>query len=385
MKTSALIQPSVASDSGTLYVALELSKSRWLVGLYLAGTEKMSEYSIDGGQWQELLALIDKKRREAMSIVGGPVRVVSCFEAGYDGFWLHWILLGQGVENRVLDPASIPVSRRKRRAKSDRIDVKALMRVEMALERGEERVCQVVHAPTVEEEDRRRHSREREQLLKERIRHSNRIGGLLMTHGIRGFQPCRKNWRKEVEALRRADGRPLPPVIKAEIIRECERLELVMAHFAQVEVEQRAALKAPASPDAPEGRIHMLCQLRGIGLASATPLEHEVFYRDFKNRRQVGGYLGLAGSPWQSGDVDRDQGISKAGNRRARALAIELAWLWRQHQPQSALSRWFEAKTAGAKGRMRRIAIVALARKLMVALWRYLTTGVAPDGAVFKA
>jgi transposase len=394
MKTSAFVQPSVASDSAILYVALELSKSKWLVGLHVAGSDKMSEHSVAGGEWRELLTLIEKKRGEAMAACGKPVRVVSCFEAGFDGFWLHWMLLSHGVESRVLDAASIPVNRRMRRAKSDRIDLKTLMRILMALERGEERVCQVVHAPTVEEEDRRRGSREREQLIKERVRHSNRIGGLLMTHGVRGFQPRSKDWRKRLDALRRPDGLSLPPACKAEITRECERLHLLLAQIAQVETEQRAALKATAPPDTPEGRIRMLCRFRGIGLASATPLEHEVFFRDFKNRREVGGYVGLGGSPWQSGDVNRDQGISKAGNRRARVMAIELAWLWLQHQPGSALSLWFEKKTGGAKGRVRRIAVAALARKsdravllvsLMVALWRFVTTGVVPEGAVLKA
>jgi len=206
-----------------------------------------------------------------------------------------------------------------------------------------------------------------------------------MLHGIREFAPRKKNWRKQLDALRRPDGQPLPPVAKEEIARECLRLHLVMEQISQVETEQQAAVKASASEAAPPGHIELLCKLRGIAINSASPLEHELFYRDFKNRRQVGDYSGLAGSPWQSGSVDREQGISKAGNPKVRQLAIELAWLWLRYQPASALTRWFEAKVAGAKGRLRRIAIVAMARKLLVALWRYVTTGMAPEGAVFKA
>jgi transposase len=384
MKTSAFVQPSVVNDHATLYVALELSKSKWLVGLHWSGSDKLSEHVVQGGDHEQLFALIDRKRQEAERALLQPVRVVSCYEAGFDGFWLHWMLHGRSVENRVLDPASIPVNRRKRRAKSDRIDLKMLMRVLMALERGEERVCQVVHAPTMEDEDRRRGSREREELVKERTRHTNRIGGLLMTQGVRTFEPRRKDWPSQLEALLRPDGRPLPPVLKKEIARECERLELAMRQIAEIETEQRIALKAPAPAASPEGRVQSLCKLRGMGLTGSTKLEQEVFFRDFRNQRQVGGYVGLGGSPWQSGGVDRDQGISKSGNPRARTLAIELAWLWLRHQPDSALARWYEAKVAGAKGRLRRIAIVALARKLIVALWRYVTMGVIPEGAAFK-
>jgi transposase len=340
---------------------------------------------VPGGDLAALLALIDKKRRQAERLSGGKVRVVCCFEAGFDGFWLHRALTAHGIDNRVIDPASIPMPRKARRKKTDRLDLKGLLRVLMALERGESRACQVVHAPTLEAEDERRRSRERKHLVSERCRHTNRIGGLLMTHGIRGFVPGRKDWQRKLEGLRTWDGQPLPARLKAEIARECERLHLIIKQIAGVDAELKAMAKEAAAAGTAAGRVQNLCRLRGIGLTSAASLEHEVYFRSFANRRQLGGYFGLGSSPWQSGNMARDQGIAKSGNPRARTLAIELAWLWLRHQPESALAGWFHAKVGEAKGRLRRIAVVALARKLMVALWRYVTAGVIPEGAVLKA
>jgi transposase len=385
MKTIAFEQPSATADCATLFVALELSKSKWLVGIHLPGSNKLSEHSVLGGDLGALLALIGKKRKQAEALAGSKVRVVSCFEAGFDGFWLHRALSAHGVENRVIDPASIPMPRRARRKKTDRLDLKGLLRLLMALERGESRACQVVHVPTLTDEDERRRSRERKQLVSERCRHTNRIGGLLMTHGVRGFIPRRRDWQKQLDSLRTWDGQPLPARLTDEIARECERLHLIVKQIAGVEAEQRAAVEQPAAAGTALGRIQNLFKLRGIGLTSAASLEHEVYFRTFGNRRQLGGYIGLGSSPWQSGSVARDQGIAKSGNPRARTLAIELAWLWLRHQPESTLSRWFHTKVGETKGRPRRIAIVALARKLMVALWRYVTIGAIPEGAVFNA
>ena len=201
-----------------------------------------------------------------------------------------------------------------------------------------------------------------------------------MTQGIRGFEPTRSDWRARLEALRTPDGQPLAPCLRAELLRGCRRLRQVMEMVAEVEAEQKAVAAA-----AEDGVAARLARLRGIGTTFAAVLGDEVFFRDFRNRREVGGYLGLAPSPWQSGGVRRDQGIAKSGNPRARRTAIELAWLWLRHQPGSALARWFHERVAGAKGRMRRIMLVAMARKLIVSLWRYVTTGTAPEGAVLKA
>ena len=278
-----------------------------------------------------------------------------------------------------MDAASILVNRRARRAKTDRLDVAGLLRTLMALERGETQVCRVVHVPSPEQEDARRRSRERARLVVERGQHTSRIKGLLMTQGIRDFEPTRRDWQARLEALRTPDGQPLAPCLRAELLRECRRLRQVMEMVAEVEAEQRAVAAAE------DGIASRLARLRGIGVTFAAVLGNEVFFRDFRNRREVGAYLGLAPSPWQSGQVERDQGIAKSGNPRARRTAIELAWLWLRHQPGSALAQWFRERVAGAKGRMRRIMLVAMARKLIIALWRYATTGAVPEGAVLNA
>jgi transposase len=365
--------------SATLYVALELSRSTWLVAVHSPIADKVSQQRLEGGDTEGLLALITRKRIQAEEKLSRPVRVACCFEAGYDGFWLHRWLCARAIENRVLDAASILVNRRARRAKTDRLDVAGLLRTLMALERGETQVCRVVHVPSPEQEDARRRSRERARLVVERGQHTNRIKGLLMTQGIRDFEPTRRDWEARLDALRMPDGQPIGPCLRAELSRECRRLRQVMEMLAEVEAEQ----KIVAAPE--DGVAARLARLRGIGVTFAAVLGNEVYFRDFRNRREVGAYLGLAPSPWQSGQVERDQGIAKSGNPRARRTAIELAWLWLRHQPGSALAQWFRERVAGAKGRMRRIMLVAMARKLIIALWRYATTGAVPEGAVLNA
>lgn len=379
------ISPSPAATAtdpqpATLFVALELSKAKWLVGLHSPMADKVSRHTIAGGDAPALLMLIGAARRRAEAGLGGTVRVVTCYEAGYDGFWLHRLLVAHGIANQVIDPASLLVNRRARRRKTDRIDLAGLLRTLMAWHRGEPQVCSMVRVPSPEEEDRRRRGRERERLVKERVQHLGRVKGLLMTQGVRDFQPARRGWRDRLEALRTGDGRPLPDCLKAEIARECRRLALVDEMLDELERERDAASDGKAPQQAA-----LLTKLRGIGPTSAHLLAGEVFHRDFANRRQVAAYLGLEPSPWQSGQVDQDQGISKAGNRRARRVAIELAWLWLQHQPDSGLSRWFKDRVGAARGRVRRIMLVALARKLIVALWRYLASGVVPEGASMRA
>jgi transposase len=372
--------PATNPQPATLFVALELSKAKWLVGLHSPMADKVSRHTIAGGDAPALLMLIGAARRRAEAGLGGTVRVVTCYEAGYDGFWLHRLLVAHGIANQVIDPASLLVNRRARRRKTDRIDLAGLLRTLMAWHRGEPQVCSMVRVPSPEEEDRRRRGRERERLVKERVQHLGRVKGLLMTQGVRDFQPARRGWRDRLEALRTGDGRPLPDCLKAEIARECRRLALVDEMLDELERERDAA----SDGEAPQ-QAALLTKLRGIGPTSAHLLAGEVFHRDFANRRQVAAYLGLEPSPWQSGQVDQDQGISKAGNRRARRVAIELAWLWLQHQPDSGLSRWFKDRVGVARGRVRRIMLVALARKLIVALWRYLASGVVPEGASMRA
>jgi transposase len=371
-----------AREYATVHVAFELSKAKWKLGVVLPGSEKMSRYTIGGGDLAALSARLSAARTKAERS-GKPVRVLSCYEAGLDGHWLHRWLIQQGVVNHEIDPSSIEVSRRARRAKTDRIDLEKMIRTFLAYLRGEPRVCSMVHVPTAEDEDRKRRTRERERLLKERTAHTNRIKGLLHGQGIRDAMPLKPGFIAGLSEARTGDGRPLPPWLKEEVVREHERLCLVNKQLAELEVASKAALRA-AGPGSAAAKVKHLAALKGIGPVGAQGLVNEVFYRCFDNRRQVGSYIGLTGTPYDSGESRREQGIGKSGNRRARELAIELAWLWTLHQPDSELSRWFRERVRDIKGRIRRIAVVALARKLMVALWRYLETGVVPAGAVLR-
>jgi transposase len=366
----------------TAYVVFELSKAKWRLGVMLPGSQKMSRFTIEGGDLPGLAARLARIRAEAERC-GKPVRILSCYEAGLDGHWLHRWLTDQGVISYVVDPSSIEVSRRARRAKTDRIDLDKLMRAFVAYLRGEPRVCSMLHVPSVEDEDRKRRTRERKRLLKERTAHSNRIKALLFGQGIRDVAPLHPAFIASLDDLRSGDGRVLPPRLKDEIVREHERLCLAQKQIAALEALSKAEVRA-AAPGSAAARIMQLVELKSIGVTSAHALVNEVFYRSFDNRRQVGSYFGLAGTPYDSGESRREQGISKAGNPQARTLAIELAWLWLRFQPDSELSRWFRERVGDVKGRIRRIAIVAMARKLMVALWRYLTTGLVPSGAVLR-
>ena len=372
----------VTDEYATVLVGFELSKATWKVGVIMPGSKKLSRYSISGGNTEALRSLFSKVRTKAER-GGKPVRIMACYEAGYDGHWLHRWLVGEGVISHEIDPSSIEVSRRARRAKTDRLDLEKMMRAFAAYLRGELRACSVVRVPTVEDEDRKRRTRERERLGKERTAHTNRIKGLLHGQGVRDAMPLKPGFIASLDKVRTGDGRPLPPQLKEEIIREHERLSLILKQQAALEAKSKAERLA-AEPDTAQAKMLHLANLKGIGPVGAQLLVNEVFYRSFDNRRQVGSYFGLTGTPFDSGESRREQGISKAGNRRARELAVELAWLWLRHQPDSELARWFRERVGDIKGRMRRITIVALARKLMVALWRYLQTGVVPTGAVLR-
>ena len=383
MQAPNLCTPT-SGDIGTIFVAVELSQRSWLVTIHSPDRDRMSRHKLDGGDCAGLLALIDGVRTRAERALGCKPSVVSCYEAGYDGFWLHRALRAAGIANLVFDPASIAVEQRSRRAKTDRIDGELLLRTLMAHSRGEPRVVRVVRVPDVEQEDARRTSRERGRLITEQTAHTNRIKALLRLAGLAVGNPRRRDWLSFLERQRDWQGRPVPPQLAAEIKREHARLMLVRE---QIEALEEASHTAPASVAAAQlaERRDLLLRLKGVGPVFAATLASEVFYKDFHNRREVAGYFGLAPSPWRSGGIEREQGISKSGNPRARHKAIELAWLWLRHQPDSRLSEWFRERTLNASKRIRRIAIVALARKLMVALWRYLTTGLVPDQAVVSA
>jgi transposase len=296
------------------------------------------------------------------------------------------MLIARGVLNYVIDPASLQVDRRARRNKTDGVDVAQLLRSLMAYLRGEPKVWSVVRVPSIAEEDDRRLHRERSRLLNERNQHVNRIKGLLAIQGIYDFEPMHRDRIRRLERLRTADGRKLPSRLKAEIVRELQRLELVLGMIKTIERERDAiALSVNSNSEHTNAKkIQELVKIRSIGPEFATTLVGEVFYRSFGNRKQLGNYVGLTPSHFQSGPMCRDQGISKAGNGKARTTIIELAWLWLRHQPASSLSVWFHKRVGNLRGRIRRITIVAMARKLLVALWRYLETGVVPEGATLK-
>jgi transposase len=375
-------EPSSSTESAVLFVSLELSRARWLVTSLSPGSSKMSRHSVAGSNGMELLRLLNKLRKKAEQRVGRTVKIVTIQEIGLDGFWIHRVLVANSIESHVVEAASISVPRRSRRAKTDLIDGEVLLRTLMAFKRGEPRVCSMVVVPSPEEEDRRRLSRERKSMVRERVKHVNRIKGLMACQGIAGFEPMRANARERLAKLRTGDGRPIPERMKAEVRRELERLELLRKQIREVEAERDALLGAEQAPNCSPGA--QLMRLRGIGPEFATVLWLEGFFRPFANRRQIAAYAGLAPSPWRSGEMKKEQGISKSGNARLRTTMIEAAWLWLRHQPDSALSRWFHQRVKDDRGRLRRVSIVALARKLLIALWRFTTNGEIPEGASLK-
>jgi transposase len=374
---------AIRTDLGAIFVSLELSRSTWLItSLSPGGGEKMSKQVVRGGDVAGLLERFARLREKARARTGKVFPFVVIQEAGLDGFWIDRALQNEGIESHVVDPASIATSRRRRRAKTDGIDGEVLVRALLAYKRGEPRVCAMIKAPTPEEEDRRRLCRERKVLIVERVRHVNRVKGLLFSQGISGYEPLRRDRRRRLDTLQTGDGRLLPVHLKAQVCRELDRLELLLEQIKAVEAErdvllaaQQVAAPAPAA---------MLLDIKGIGPEFAAILWSEGLFRHFDNRRQVASYAGLAPTPWQSGSVDREQGVSKAGNPRLRTTLIQLAWLWLRHQPQSALALWFEERVKRNGGRLKKTTIVALARKLLVALWKYVTAGVVIEGAVMK-
>jgi transposase len=387
MEAQVVNAPSVASHDETVrcLLAIELSKKSWIVAVNTPLSDKISRYTLKPCDGKELLDLCERIRTRVARETGKRVEIVSCYEAGYDGFWLHRLLEAHGIRNYVIDPASLQVNRRARQAKTDHIDTERMLRSLMAYLRGEPKVWSVVRVPSVAEEDDRRLHRERDRLINERIQHVNRIKGLLAIHGIYNYQPLRRDRMQRLERLHTADGRTLPPRLKAEILRELQRLELVLGMIKTIETERDAI--AAAKTEAVHSRtkkIQGLTKIKSIGPEFATTLVGEVFYRSFDNRKQLASYVGLTPAHFQSGPSCRDQGISKAGNPKARTVMIELAWLWLRYQPDSSLSVWFRDRVGKLKGRIRRITIVAVARKLLIALWRYLETGLVPERAILK-
>ena len=371
-----------ASHEHSIYAALELSKNSWLLAIQVPGRDNPSLHPIQGGDIDGLMAKLDAARQRVIKDAGQTPAVTLCYEAGYDGFWLARYLEQRDVTCHVMEPASLQVNRRARRVKTDRIDVESILHTLIAWCRGERHVYSMVVIPSVEEEDLRRCHRKRDRLIRERTAHINRIKGLLFGQGIRGINVKSRYKTLKPAELIMADGRPLPDRLGREITREIERLAQVQTQIVAVERERDHPV---TSCEATEIKRHDLLRLKGLGPSLSSTLAREVYYRQFANRRQVASYIGIAPSAYGSGDGHRSQGISKVGNRLARVAMVEAAWLWLRHQPDSALSQWFHDRTQGQKGRIRRIMIVALARKLAIALWRYLEPGLIPEGAVLKS
>jgi len=364
-------------------IAIELSVSSWFVAVRLPGSEKSRLHRVEGGDTTALLALIRDLRSRAETKLRHAADVACCFEAGRDGFWLHRLLTAHGAIAYVLEPTSILVNRRARRAKTDRLDAEGMLRVLAAWLGGDRQVCSIVRVPTPEDEDAKRPHREREHLVQERQRLENRMEALLFTQGIRG-RPSLRSWDRDIAKLRTGDGRALPCLMQAELNRLRRQLVLILELIHEMEAERAKALAAKGD-DAMTRKIVDLQRIRGIGANFSTVLAREVLYRSFANRRQLASYVGIAPMPYQSGGMDRDRSISRAGNPRARTTLIQLAWLWLRYQPGSALSDWFRGRVGTLQGRTRRIAIVAMARKLLIALWRYVEIGVLPDGVELRA
>jgi len=367
----------------TLHVALDLGNRIWKLAFATSIAHAPRLRTMPARDLAQLDAEIAAANARFGLAPDAPV--VSCYEAGRDGFWLHRALTARGIASPVVDSASINENRRARRAKSDRLDATALVRLLLRHHAGERGVWSVVHVPSVDEEDRRHLHRELFTLARERTRQVNRIKGLLALHGI--VLPRWRGLPAKPPALRDWNGAPLPPALTARLEREWTRLRVTPRDVLALRAERRPLL---ASPDAATGpllqKVQQLLALRGIGEVSAWLYTTEFFgWRGFRNRRQVAGLAGLTPTTRSSGDLEREQGISKAGNVLIRSLAIELAWSWVRRQPTSALSRWYRARFAAGGSRQRRIGIVAVARKLLIALWRYLETGVLPEGAVLKA
>jgi transposase len=363
-----------------MYVAFELSRKKWKLGISDGKTMRARVVSIEARDWKRMKQELEKARERFGLEKDAEVR--SCYEAGREGFWIHRALEGMGVENIVIDAASMDVKRRKR-AKTDRIDAEGLVRQLIRYWRGERDVWSVVRVPSEEAEDSRQMHREIEVLKRERGQHRVRIQSLLFTVGL--DVEVSSGLMKGLDQLSGWNGKPLPEGMKERIGREYERMKVVEADLAVLKRKQREKLASKQSSPSLE-KIRKLKQLRGIASGSSWVFVMELFgWRQFRNRREVAGALGITPMPYQSGDSAREQGISHAGNRRARTMAIEIAWSWLRYQPESRLSRWYRERFGSGGPRMRRIGIVAMARKLMVDLWRYVECGTLPEGAQLKA
>ena len=369
-------------QDATVVAVVELSQSNWLVAAVVPGIERRPLKKIEPGR-EALLGLLRRWRDEAARAGRTVRRAAVAFEAGRDGFWLARWLLAQRVEAHVIHPTSVAVSREHRRAKTDRLDAEMLKRAFLGWLRGEPDHCGMAAVPTLEEEDAKRPSRERENLVGERTRLVNRMKGALARLGVRGFKPTLRNAAERLEALRTPGGEPLPPNTLAELRRDMARLRLVREQIAEVEAARLERLeREPKSR--PHAMVRLLARVIGVGVETADMLVREVLSRELRDRKALARYAGLTGSPDESGARRREKGLARVGSARVRRGMLQLAWRFLRFQADSRLARWYRARTADARGGTRKAMIVALARKLLIALWRVVTTGEAPEGVALR-
>jgi transposase len=372
---------SLDHDS-TLIAVIEMSQSSWLVAAIVPGIERHPLKKLEANE-EALLQLLRRWQDEAAGGGRTITRVAVAFEAGRDGFWLARWLRSHGIEAHVIHPTSVAVSREHRRAKTDRLDTGLLRRAFLGWLRGEPDHCSMVAIPTLEEEDAKRPNRERESLIGERTRIINRMRGCLARLGIRGFRPTLRTAPGRLETLRTPEGVTLPPNTLAELRRDMARLRFVTGQITEIEQARLERLRQ-APEERPHAMVRLLARVIGVGIETADMLVHEVLSRDLRDRRAVARYAGLTGSPEESGARRREKGLAKAGNARVRRGMIQLAWRFLRFQEASGLAVWYQARTADARGATRKTMIVALARKLLIALWRLVTTGEMPDGVVLR-
>jgi len=372
-------------QDSTVIAVIEMSQSRWLVAAVIPGIERQPLKKIDPDE-ELLLKLLHRWQNEAGRAGREIKRIVAAYEPGRDGFWLARWLRARGIEAYVIHPTSVAVSREHRRAKTDRLDTELLKRAFLGWLRGEKRHCSMAAIPTLEEEDTRRPNRERENLVTERTRLINQMKAILVRFGIRTFKPTLRKAEEKLEGLRTAEGTPLPQNTRAEMRRQLARLRVVREQISAIERERlRKLAAAPAEERGPHAMVRLLARVLGVGVETADMLVNEILLRHLRDRKAVARYAGLTGSPDESGRRRRERGLARAGSARVRCGMIQLAWRFLRFQKDSALAQWFRARTTDGRSATRKIMIVALARKLLIALWRLVTMGEVPRGIILRA
>lgn len=373
------------SRSKTCYAAIDLSKSKWVVAIDTGNALKPAVHVLPGFDTAGLLNLLSASALETVDPSEQPADVVVCYESGYDGFWLQRLLTAEGHRAIVFDPVSFPVNRRAKQAKTDKIDAKQMVRFLKTWVESDPTICTAIRIPSPEEEDAKRFHRERGALVAERTRLAARCRALLALEGVHDISPLAVTHVHRLDGLTTHDGRPFPVQKLAEVRRVFRRIKFINELIREVDAERDEAVQKNDARFPETEKALQLERIKGIGRYSACLLASEIYHRDFTNRKQLASYLGLTPTPRASGDVEKCVGIDKAGNKIARTLLVELAWNWLRFQPDSALSKWYRTFTATRAPASKKIAIVALARKIAVALWRYVGSGLIPTGVVMKA